>query len=64
MCYDYHEVKYMDNERTDSQIPTEEEFSVKDTYTPRPKWQVYAAWFGLAVFAVLMVLLFALMFKG
>ena len=54
----------MDNERTDSQIPTEEEFSVKDTYTPRPKWQVYAAWFGLAVFAVLMVLLFALMFKG
>ncbi len=33
-------------------------------YVPRPKWQIIAAWVGLAVFIVFLVLFYAVIFRG
>lgn len=53
----------MENEKNLPQEPTEEEFNVQDPYVPRPKWQVAAAWAGLAIFLFILVLYYGLMFK-
>ena len=34
-----------------NQQPEAEEILQKDTYTPRPKWQIVAAWVGIAIVA-------------
>ena len=33
-----------------------EEVLKKDTYVPRPKWQIVAAWIGIAIVAVGLIL--------
>ncbi len=35
----------------EAEIPAEEILK-KDAYTPRPKWQIVAAWVGIAIVAV------------
>ena len=63
MCYDKKEVVYMENEKNLPTEPTEEEFEARDPYVPRPKWQVAAAWAGLAIFLGILFLYYGLMFK-
>ena len=63
MCYNYHEVLYMEMKKNVPQEPTEEEFQIQEPYVPRPKWQVAAAWVGLAVFLGILVMYYGLMFK-
>ena len=45
----------MEENKDLEQVSTEEmnaEVLKKDSYTPRPKWQIIAAWIGIAIVAV------------
>ena len=45
----------MEENKELEQVSAEEmnaEVLKKDTYTPRPKWQIVAAWIGVAIVAV------------
>lgn len=45
----------MEENKELEQVSVEEmnaEVLKKDTYTPRPKWQIVAAWIGIAIVAV------------
>ena len=53
----------MEEEKNINLEPTDEEFDVKDTYVPRPKWQIAAAWLGLAVFIGVLVMYYGLLFQ-
>jgi len=37
-------------------IPTEEAAEERPVYTPRPKWQIVAAWIGIAIMVIGFVL--------
>ena len=49
----------MDEQREDMHNETQE-----GGYVPRPKWQVWGARIGLAVFILFLILYYALFFRG
>ena len=54
MCYNGREVNAMDEEILTTEEITEEE--EKPVYTPRPKWQVWAARLGLVIMIIAVIL--------
>ena len=57
MCYDYNEVKFMDQEQNLPPVPEEH-------YEPRPAWQVWGARIGLAAFIIFLILYYMNIFGG
>lgn len=50
----------MENERFDENIPKEEQ----SVYTPRPRWQVWAARIGLVLFIIVIILYYINIMRG
>jgi len=49
----------MEENKDLEQVSTEEmnaEVLKKDSYTPRPKWQIIAAWIGIAIVGIVFLL--------
>ncbi len=42
----------IENEEVETAEISAEEVLKKESYTPRPKWQIVAAWIGVAIVAV------------
>lgn len=51
-------------EMQNQQSPQPQEEQVPPAYVPRPKWQVTAARVGLAVFVIILILYYGIMFFG
>lgn len=64
MCYDVREVNTMENEHLEEQGTTEEQTGETTGYTPRPRWQVWAARVGLVLFILVLILYYIQMFWG
>ena len=61
MCYNRREVSTMDEEiRNDEALQQED----KPAYSPRPKWQIWAAWIALFVFIAFVVMYYCNIFQG
>ena len=60
MCYNNFEVNDMD-EQQQNEIPQAEEES---GYTPRPRWQVWAARVALVLFLFVLLMYYLNMFRG
>lgn len=59
MCYNGFEVSFMDELQQDP-LPEEEETG----YTPRPRWQVWAARIGLVLFLLVITMYYINLFRG
>ena len=56
MCYDKMEVKAMEQEN--------EILEEKESYKPRPQWQVWLARVGLVLFVITVILFYIHLFRG
>lgn len=50
----------MENEKQDERIPEEEQIP----YSPRPRWQVWAARIGLVLFVAMILMYYINMMRG
>ena len=58
----------MENEAFENSVPQQEtpetELPAKETYIPRPAWQVWAARVGLVVFIAFVIMYYILLSRG
>ena len=59
MCYNYYEVKAMEEEQKDELQEPE-----KEAYVPRPAWQVWGARVALVLFIIVMILYYVKIMRG
>ena len=54
----------MENEELEQQEQEQEQEQPREAYKPRPAWQVAAAWVGLVVMIISLILYFRYIYNG